>query len=86
VSDGGVTFGYLLHMQFATWSELSLSRVPQRDAANRGGIYILRSLVYKGKSGYRMHFVTREQARAILAHPSCPIRDLEPGTRSYLGL
>lgn len=86
VSDGGVAFGYLLHTQFAPWSELSLSRVPQRDMAERGGIYILRSIVDKGKPGLWMHFVTRDQARAILSHTSCPIREIEPGVRAYLGL
>lgn len=86
VSGQGVAFTYLLHTKFAPWSELSVSLFPQREAAKRGGIYISRSIVDKGKPGLWMHFVTRDQARAILSHTSCPIREIEPGVRAYLGL
>jgi len=86
VSESGVRFTYLFHSLSSQWSELSLSTLPQPDAPKRGGIYILRSIEYKGKPGFRMHFVTRDQARAILTYPACSIREIEPGTRSYLGL
>jgi len=86
VSENGVRFSYLFHAQSSQWSELSLNKLPQPDALKRGGFYILRSIEYKGKPSFRMHFVTRDQAVAILTYSACSIREIETGTRSYLGL
>jgi hypothetical protein len=86
VTDRGVTFAYILHKRFAEWRALSMSPFPQPAANRMGGVYISRSMTEQGQPGVWLHFVTRDQARAILTHPSCTIKEIEPGVRAYLGL
>ncbi len=86
ISNRGVAFGYLLHTEFASWSELRMSHSPQVEAERRRGVYFFRSIVTRGRPRRRHNFVTRDQARAILTHPACTIREIEPGVRVYLGL
>jgi hypothetical protein len=85
--DGtGVTFAYVIHRRFGLWQDLSIPNEPQPYAPRLRGIYIRRAILDKGLPSFWLHFVTKDQARAILQHPSCPIKDLEPGVRAYLGL
>jgi hypothetical protein len=81
----GVRFRYLVHERRALWSEI----LPPRSdpyAGRRGGIFIFRTFTPKGDGRTAGYFVTREQARAILTHPSCSAKEIEPGVRAYLGL
>ena len=86
VDSSGVTFHYLLRRKFGRWRDLSVGATPQPDANRIGGIYLSRSFLDRGRPDAWLHFVTRDQARAILLHPTCTIKDLEPGVRAYLGL
>jgi hypothetical protein len=82
----GVTFAYVIHRRFGEWRDLSVGNAPQPEAPRLGGIYIRRAILDKGRPSFWLHFVTRDQARAIMLHPSCTIKELEPGIRAYLGL
>jgi hypothetical protein len=85
VDDSGVTFRYVLRRVHASWTDL---RPPHanRYAREYGGIYMRRVVPSAGGGIGRGHFVTCDQARAILSHAACPKWTLEEGLRSYLRL
>jgi Bacterial PH domain len=85
VDDGGVTLRYLLRTVRVPWSDFAPPR-PNPFAKEYGGTF-LRRVARKPAGGVRRgHFVTRDQARAILMHPMCPKWDLDASLRTYLGL
>src|SRR5208282_2050247 len=68
IDSRGVTFRYLFHSEFGFWYALGPSpRPPSHDMWA-----ILRIRLTKGTRSIRGHWVTLEQARAILSHPACP--------------
>lgn len=85
IDDSGVTFRYLLRKVHASWSDL-LPPGPNRYASQYGGIFMRRVVPKTGGATRRGHFVTRDQARAVLNHPNCPRWNLDANLRAFLGL
>jgi hypothetical protein len=86
VSPGGVEFRYIFHRTAAPWADLSIGPGPQPYARQRQGVYFSRRYTKGETHGVWSHFVTREQARAILLHPSCPQWPLDRQVSAFLGL
>lgn len=85
VDDGGVTLRYVVRRVRVPWPDFAPPG-PNRYAKAYGGIFVRRILRRPAGEVRRGHFVTRDQARAILTHPNCPRWDLEPSLREFLGL
>jgi hypothetical protein len=79
VDDSGVTFRYPFYRRHGGWMDLTPSSKP----ISRG----LWAIFRRDSAGVeRGHWVTLEQARAILGHPSCPRWPLPAEVRQSLGL
>jgi hypothetical protein len=86
VEGSGVSFRYPFRSEHSSWKNLTLQLAPQPYAKQRRGIFFSRLVDSEGASDTQEIFVTREQARAILAYPGCLIHDIDPQVRSFLGI
>ncbi len=81
IGPDGVTFRYLFNSEFGKWSDLFASSEEARHS-----MWVVIRLT-KGRSpGRRGHWITVEQARAILEYPSGRDWGLSAGVAASLGL
>jgi len=76
----GVTFRFLFHRERVAWGELR----PGVESTKFGTWTVMRPLTLMGQESWRAYRITLEQARAVLAHPSCP--GWRVGVQSLRGL
>jgi hypothetical protein len=85
IDAGGVTLRYTLRSVRVRWSDFL---PPPRNpfAKEYGGTFLRRRVGGAGRETRRGHFVTRDQARAIMTHPNWPNLVVDADLRGYLGL
>ncbi len=81
IGPTGVTFRYLFNSELGNWSDLVASSEEARHS-----MWVVIRLTKGNSPGRRGHWITVEQARAILEYPSGRDWDLSAGVAASLGL
>jgi hypothetical protein len=79
IDSAGVTFRYLMHSEHGNWEQLEPSGRPPRN-----GMWVIIQNPVSG-SRVRGHWITVQQAEAIVHYPSHPQWKLSEAERSELG-